>query len=64
MRWTEQEYSMLLDAMESGGSVQGIIDMAANTTGRSKSSVERKLKKMGYLRSCSRPYSNRQGYVR
>lgn len=45
MQWTEEQYLALLSAIEKGGSTQGVIDMATDTTSRSPKSVVRKLKK-------------------
>ena len=63
MQWTEEHSQALLNAMEKGGSTQGVIDMAVKTTSRSKESVVRKLKKIGYLRSSSQSFSTKLGFI-
>lgn len=63
-RWTDNEYKHVLDAIETGVSVQHVIEIIMSKTGRSKNSVEKKLKKMGYLRCCGQTFSRKQGFVR
>lgn len=63
MQWTEEQYQALLNATEKGGSTQGVIDMAVKTTSRSKESVVRKLKKIGYLRSSGQSFSTKLGFI-
>ena len=63
MQWTEEQYQALLNATEKGGSTQGVTDMAVKTTSRSKESVVRKLKKIGYLRSSSQSFSTKLGFI-
>ncbi|HZK24045.1 MAG TPA: hypothetical protein VFC74_01520 [Oscillospiraceae bacterium] len=63
MQWTEEQYQALLNAIEKGGSTQGVIDMAADTTSRTPKSVVRKLKKIGYLRNSGQSFLSKQGFV-
>lgn len=63
MQWTEEQYLALLSAIEKGGSAQGVIDMATDTTSRSPKSVVRKLKKIGYLRNSGQSFLTKQGFI-
>lgn len=64
MVWTEEEYAALLDAIEKGGLVNYTIEIAIRTTNRSPASIERKLRKMGYLGRSGRSFASKQGFVR
>ncbi|MFY9180391.1 MAG: hypothetical protein WAO12_11530 [Venatoribacter sp.] len=63
--WTEQEYEILIQAIEaSGGNSILCINYAKDRLDRSVESITRKLKKMGYLRSYGSTFSGKLGFVR
>lgn len=62
--WTQQENDILLDAIELGVNPQHVIEIVMAETNRSRESIERRLTKVGYLRSCGRNFSSKQGFVR
>ena len=63
--WTEQEYEILIQAIEaSGGNSVLCISYAKDRLDRSVESITRKLKKMGYLRSHGGTFSRKVGFTR
>lgn len=52
MRWSEEEYEVLHDAIEKGGIANLVIKLVSEKLERSPSSIKRKLTKIGFLRSC------------
>lgn len=64
MNWTERENEIVLDAIEQGVNVQHVIEIIREETSRSEKSVIRRLKRIGYLRSCGRSFAFKQGFVR
>lgn len=61
--WTQQENDIVLEAIEQGINPQHVVEIVMKETKRSKKSIERRLTKMGYLRSCGRNFSSKQGFV-
>jgi len=64
MRWSEEEYQILHEAIEKGGIANLVIKLASEKLERSPSSIKRKLTKIGFLRSCGNSFSGKQGFVR
>ncbi len=62
--WTLQENDIVLDAIEQGVNPEHVIEIVMKETNRSRKSIERRLTKIGYLRSCGRNFSSKQGFVR
>ena len=63
MRWSQEEYDVLLLAIEKGGTSSGVIDFAQEKTGRSRKSIERKLMKIGFLNSFGVSNKIKSGFV-
>ena len=64
MRWSEEEYQILHEAIEKGGIANLVIKLASEKLERSPNSIKRKLTKIGFLRSCGNSFSSKQGFVR
>lgn len=62
--WGSEEQAILLDALSESSSLAGIIESVSQKTGRSYLSVERRLRKMGFLHSSGQSFRGRQGFVR
>lgn len=62
--WTQRENDVLLDAIEQGVNSKNVIELVLDKTNRSRKSIERRLKKIGYLRSCGQRFASKQGFVR
>ena len=63
-RWTPEQSALLLDGIENSVSVTELIERVSRETGRTQLSVERRLKKIGYLRRCGGGFSRKQGFAR
>ena len=64
MNWTEKENEILLDAIDEGINSQHVVEIVMSATSRTEESVLRKLKGVGYLRSCGRSFTSKQGFSR
>ena len=62
--WSQDECSIVLDAIEQGVNASHVISLIKSKTNRSDASIERRLKKMGYLNSHGQSFSQKQGFVR
>ncbi len=62
--WNDEEQMCVLRAIEEGVSVKHVTEIIMEGTGRSRKSVIKKLKNIGYLRCCGRTFSSKQGFVR
>jgi len=62
LNWTKNENDILLDAIEQGINSQHVIEIVMSATSRTEESVLRKLKGVGYLRSCGRSFTSKQGF--
>ena len=62
--WSCDEQTILLDAMSESHSLVAIVESVARQTGRSRRSVENRLRKMGFLHSSGQTFRGAQGFVR
>lgn len=62
--WTEEENTLVLNAIEQGVSVSHVIQLIMNRTGRSERSITKRLMKIGYLRSNRETFSRKNGFTR
>lgn len=62
--WSCDEQTILLDAMSESHSLVAIVESVTRQTGRSRRSVENRLRKMGFLHSSGQTFRGAQGFAR
>mgnify|MGYP003150602261 CR=1 FL=1 len=62
--WSAEEQAILLDAISTSFSLAGIIESVSQKPGRSRQSIERRLRKMGFLHTSGQTFRGAQGFVR